>query len=259
MPSTSCSQHLLDYKGNVAMQRKPSIFSVLFRFMILSTLKIIFQIFYTAKVQYLNSFSNWKNVKLIILLNHTSLFEIVFIRMAPYNYLWELSKHLVFPAADITYDRKIFGTFLKCIGVSVKSLTRKRDSSWFDFLSEIRKDSVLVFVPEGRMKRKTGLDKEGKPMTVRGGIADVLPHFKDKEMLFIYSGGLHHVLAPGDKMLKIFKRIHFSLEKLSVSDYMKRFTENDKLNKEALVKDLERRRDNFCPKKSKQQKKNHTH
>ena len=35
-------------------------------------------------------------------------------------------------------------------------------------------DVVVVLSPEGRMKRKNGLDKHGRPMTVRGGIGDIL-------------------------------------------------------------------------------------
>ena len=33
---------------------------------------------------------------------------------------------------------------------------------------------MVVIAPEGRMKRATGLDANGNPMTVRGGVADVL-------------------------------------------------------------------------------------
>jgi len=231
------------------MHKKPSFLSVLFRFIILSGLKIIFQVFYRIRVNQLNPCTDWKNIKLIVLLNHTSLFELVFIAVAPFSYLWELSKHLMLPAADITYKRKIFGVFLRSLGVSVQSLTRKRDDSWFSFLSDIREDSILVFAPEGRMKRKTGLDKEGKPMTVRGGIVEVLPYFKEHEMIFIYSGGLHHILAPGDKLVKIFKKVHLSLEKIKVLEYIKNFKNDTGLNKEKIIKDLEERRDRFCPKK----------
>ena len=68
-------------------------------------------------------------------------------------------------------------------------------------------------------------------------------------MLFIYSGGLHHVLAPGDRILKVFKKIHVALEKVSIAEYMKKFEENGQLNKEKIIQDLEERRDRLCPRK----------
>lgn len=231
------------------MSKKPSFLSSALRFIILLSLKVFCLIFYRLKVKNLNERNEWQSIKLIVLLNHTSLFELVFIGLAPVPFLWELAKHLSFPAADITYNRKIFGPFLRALGVSVQSVTRKRDDSWYAFLDSIHKDAVVVLAPEGRMKRRGGLDKDGKPMTIRGGIVDILPHFKEKEMLFIYSGGLHHVLAPGDKFIKPFKKIHVALEKIKVSDYMKKFQTKDGLNKEAVIKDLEKRRDLYCPKK----------
>jgi hypothetical protein len=33
---------------------------------------------------------------------------------------------------------------------------------------------MVLMAPEGRMKRADGLDAHGQPMTVRGGIADIL-------------------------------------------------------------------------------------
>ena len=42
-------------------------------------------------------------------------------------------------------------------------------------MNQIDEDAVVIILPEGRMKRATGLDKKGMPMTVRGGVADILP------------------------------------------------------------------------------------
>ena len=64
-------------------------------------------------------------------------------------------------------------------------------------LRQIDPDAMVLILPEGRMKRATGLDSEGKPMTVRGGIADILETIGEGRMLLAYSGGLHHVQAPG--------------------------------------------------------------
>ena len=50
------------------------------------------------------------------------------------------------------------------------TITRKRDESWNRFLDSFDDDAVIMMTPEGRMKRPSGLDKHGDPMTVRGGV-----------------------------------------------------------------------------------------
>ena len=230
------------------MSKKFSSFIVFVRMLLLFLLKIMSHLFYKTRQKWLSKDKNWDDVKLVVLLNHTSLFEFAYTSVMPFSYLKRMASHLVFPVADITYKRKIFGTFLKFLGVSVRSLSRKKDNTWFDFLSQIKRDSILIFLPEGRMKRKTGLDKQGRQMTVRGGIVDVLKHFKGKKMVFAYSGGLHHVLAPGDQFPKVLKNIAISLETVRVNDYLNNFTlEDGSLDRIAIFKDLEKRRDLFCP------------
>ena len=55
------------------------------------------------------------------------------------------------------------------------------------------------------MKRRNGLDSQGQPMTVRGGIADILEAIPSGPMLIAYSGGLHHVQAPGETLPAVFR------------------------------------------------------
>ena len=83
----------------------------------------------------------------------------------------------------------------------------------------ITSDSIVAILPEGRMKRKNGLDKHGKPMSVRGGVADILEVMNDGKILFVYSGGLHHIQTPGQVFPKLFKKIKLSLELVELSDY----------------------------------------
>ena len=45
------------------------------------------------------------------------------------------------------------------LGPNVIRITRKRDESWQYFLKQIDTDTMIIFAPEGRMKRKDGLDK----------------------------------------------------------------------------------------------------
>ena len=91
------------------------------------------------------------------------------------------------------------GRFFRILAANVVSITRERDHTWRDVLATIDPDSMVLILPEGRMKRLNGLDSNGQPMTVRGGIADILETIERGPMLVAYSGGLHHVQAPGER------------------------------------------------------------
>src|SRR4029077_15050444 len=95
-----------------------------------------------------------------------------------------------------------------------------------------------------------GLDSEGKPMTVRGGIADIVETIGDGRMLLAYSGGLHHVQIPGERWPRLFKTIRLRLELLDIAEYRDQMMEaggGPRGFKRAVVNDLERRRDLLCP------------
>jgi hypothetical protein len=188
------------------------------------------------------------NARLGILLNHTSLFEPVFVALLPLRTLWVIARFGVFPGADITMSRPIAGRVLRLLAQDGVSITRKRDSSWDDFLSRIHSRSLVLIAPEGRMKRKTGLDKEGKPMTVRSGVADILLKIGSGKAIVVYSGGLHHVHSPGEKFPKLFKTIRVAFEAMDIEQYLKPFREMDsRLQRLAIADDLSKRRDNHCP------------
>ena len=55
----------------------------------------------------------------------------------------------------------------------IKGISRKNDHTWKQPLATMRPDTMVVIMPEGRMMRAYGLYKDGRPMTVRGGIADI--------------------------------------------------------------------------------------
>ena len=78
------------------------------------------------------------------------------------------------PGADKTLDRPLVGTLYKLMSPGITSITRKRDDTWEQFVHSISPDSIIVIAPEGRMKRKNGLDLDGNKMTVRSGVADLL-------------------------------------------------------------------------------------
>ena len=120
---------------------------------------------------------------------------------------WRLARHGVVPIAKKTSDRAVVGRFYNLVAQRVISITRERDETWSEVLRQIDPDAMVLILPEGRMKRANGLDAQGKPMTVRGGIADIVETMGDGRMLLAYSGGLHHIQVPGQGLPRLFKTI----------------------------------------------------
>ncbi len=191
---------------------------------------------------------DWRNVRLILILNHTSLVEFVYSTVMPTKFLWQMSKRLVFPVADTSLD-KPQGKMLKLFAPRVASLSRKRDDTWQDFVDQLASDSILIFMPEGRMKRPNGLDKNGQPMTVKSGICDLLPMFSGEDMIIAYSGGLHQVMAPGQAFPRPFRKLAVNLESVDVDAYLAKFAHitDEKARRDAICRDLEAKRDTHCP------------
>ena len=169
----------------------------------------------------------WKDVKLIIFLNHTSLFEVLYLGFLPVSFLRMLSKRMVAPGADKTLNRPLVGFFFKLFSPGMTPITRKRDNSWQDFLESMNPDSIIIIAPEGRMKRKNGLDLEGKKMTVRAGVIDVIKSVDKGQMIFAYSGGLHHVQVPGEGFPRVFKTLKMDLETFEIPDYKALFNHEE--------------------------------
>ena len=78
---------------------------------------------------------------------------------------------------------------------------------------------MVLLAPEGRMKLANGLDPQGKPMTVRGGMADILQIIGSGRMLLAYSGGFHHIQVPRQSLPRPFKTIRIRLEPVDVEAY----------------------------------------
>lgn len=196
----------------------------MFSYSLLTLTKGVSSLFYRFQVNWLSDerFEVSDQVRLLVLLNHTSLFEPVFVRVAPQKLLRQISRRLVIPVADTTAQRPVVGRLLTTIVPGMVPISRKRDDSWQHFLSQISPESMVAILPEGRMKRANGLDKHGNPMTVRGGIADILTRFDHGKMLFVYSGGLHHVQTPGQWLPRIFKSIKVNLEMVDIGQYKHR-------------------------------------
>ena len=226
-------------------------------FTILIFLKYLSKIFYRHDFKFLGPTpaDPWKDLRIVAFLNHTSLFEPVFLGGVPARFIWRLAAHGVVPAADKTTGRPLVGLVFKFVAHHVIPITRERDETWFAVLQRIDPQSMIVIAPEGRMKRANGLDLQGKPMSVRGGIADILNAVKEGRMLLAYSGGLHHVQVPG-KIPNVFKTVRMRIENVEIADYIAdRLREGGPENfKKSVMKDLDRRRDEYAPEEGKLQK-----
>ncbi|HXG57670.1 MAG TPA: 1-acyl-sn-glycerol-3-phosphate acyltransferase [Thermoanaerobaculia bacterium] len=220
-------------------------------FLLLIALKYLSRIFYRHDFQWVGEVppDPWRNIRLVAFLNHTSLFEPLFLGMVPNHFIWRLAAHGVVPAADKTTERPLVGLIFKFVAHHVVSITRQRDETWFEVLSRIDPRSMVVIAPEGRMKRETGLDLQGNPMTVRGGIADILHSVKEGRMLIAYSGGLHHVQIPGRKTVRIFQTVRMRAEIVDIASYIAAMNARggEAQFKKSVREDLERRRDIYCP------------
>ena len=217
----------------------------------LLALRALARLFYRAEVSWVGDppADRWEGHRLLVFLHHTSLFEPVFLAAGPNSLLRALAYHGVLPAADKTMQRPVVGRLYRFIAAHVVPISRARDQTWFQVLRRIDPESLVVIAPEGRMMRKNGLDSRGEPMTVRGGIADVLEAIGEGRMLIVYSGGLHHVQAPGERLPRLFRTVRLRLELLEVADYVRSIRELSapaQFRRE-VCRDLERRREAHCP------------
>lgn len=220
-------------------------------FIVLMGLKLTSHLFYKMKVKWISPIKNdWSKIRLVIFLHHTSLYEPIFMGAAPTGFIWRLARKMVAPAADKTLNRPIVGLCWKLMAPGLISITRKRDKSWFKFLELIKQRSVIVIAPEGRMKRSTGLDSTGKPMTVRSGVAEIINELDEGRIMIAYSGGLHHVQHPGEKFPRVFKNINLNLEVLDVHEYKGQFNSDGIQFRKDIVADLENRLKENCPPQS---------
>lgn len=193
-------------------------------FTILLFIKAMSVLFYRYRIGWPKKRIEWNRVKLIVFLNHTSLFEPVFLGFLPISFLWQLSRRMVAPGADKTLNRPLVGFLYKLFSPGMVSITRKRDNTWDQFLDSINKDSIIIVLPEGRMKRKNGLDLEGHKMTVKPGVVDVLKGLSEGQLLIACSGGLHHIQVPGEGLPKVFKTIKMNIDAFEMNEYKFMFT-----------------------------------
>ncbi len=221
----------------------------LFIFSLLLAVKALARLFYRFEVSWVGEVppDPWGGIRLAALINHTSLFEVLFFGALPNRFLWQLASQGVAPIADKTSSRPIAGRLFRTLAHRVVPITRSRDHTWAQVLDEIGPRSMVLLAPEGRMLRKNGLDSEGKKMTIKGGIADVLETMPAGRFLIGYSGGLHHVQAPGEGAPRLFKTITLKIEVLDIEAYRAERQRSPEGFRAAVVQDLERRKALHCP------------
>ena len=218
-------------------------------FLLLIVIKTFSRILFRLREEWVGDVPDdpWGEYRVVAILNHTSLFEVLYAGMPRLGFLWRLARNGLVPVADKTMRRPFVGKFFKLIGREVISLTRERDETWSDLLAKLGSDSMIILLPEGRMKRADGLDSRGKPMTVRGGIADVLRAIPEGRMLLAYSAGLHHIHVPGQSFPRLFKKVWMRFEAVDIPTYREEVqAASSKRFKLAVIDDLEKRRDRWC-------------
>ncbi len=219
-------------------------------FFVLLSVKYVSRLFFRFDVEWVETPppDRWQRLRLVAILHHTSLYEPILAGAAEIRFIWALARHGVLPVAAKTMRRKV-GLFFRLLVNDVVVVTRKKDHTWQAVLDRVDEKAVVCILPEGRMMRRTGLDSEGRPMTVRGGIADILRAIPEGYMFLVYSGGLHHIQAPGELLPRPFKTIRLRAEIVDIREYREHLIREhgEGSFKRAVIADLEHRRDTLCP------------
>lgn len=221
------------------------------RFFILLTIKVVSRLLYRHRLEWTAPppADFWSRLRVVNVLNHTSLYEWLYAGTLPNVMLWRIAAHSVVPIADKTIRRPVVGRFLGVLAPHFVPLTRESDHTWAELLDATDDpDSMVIIFPEGRMKRANGLDRNGEPMTVRGGISDILEAIPKGMMAIVYSGGLHHVQRPGETLPRLFKTLRLRIEPVEIAEYVARVrgAKPEDRFKRAVKHDLEARRNLHC-------------
>ena len=223
----------------------------IFNFSILLLIWVGTRIFYRFDFRWIEPVPEhpWGPYKVLTMLNHTSLFEWLYAGGVPLSFLWRISGHAMVPIAEKTINRPFVGRFFRLLAPHMLPISRQADHTWKAVLDRVTEDVMIIILPEGRMKRADGLDRHGNPMTVRGGIADILAAIPEGKMLIAYSGGLHHVQVPGQHLPRPFQTLRMNLEEVDIPTYRASFECNADPQefKHRVKQDLSARRDRHCP------------
>jgi hypothetical protein len=227
----------------------------IFVFLFLYGMRLISRTFYRYQQQWLAPAPDrpWHvPYRVVAILNHTSLYEFLYAGMTDPAFLWRMARHCTIPIADVTLKRPLVGLFWRFVAGNIVAVSRERDATWEKVMASISDpDAMVIILPEGRMKRANGLDKFGRPLLVRGGIADLIRTTADGKFLVAYSQGLHHIQVPGEHFPRLFKPVRLRFECLDIREYRDRLSaglaEDDVMAfRKRVIADLTDRRDRYC-------------
>lgn len=221
-------------------------------FLFLQKLAILSRLFFRHRHEWIDQPmpDPWPDFHVVAILNHTSLYEFLFAGAVPSRFLWRMAQHGTLPVAAKTIARPFIGHFWRLIARTVIPISRERDRTWSNVLTAIEPDSMVVLFPEGKMKRANGLDRDGNPMQVRGGVADIIASIPEGRILLAFSQGLHHIQIPGQRLPRLFRTVALRLQALDIVAYRQQLgylPDRPDEFKRAVVRDLTERRDRYCP------------
>ena len=100
-------------------------------YMILFSIKTLSAMFYRFNVSWVGEtpFDPWANLRLVLLLNHTSLYEPLFTGLLPNHFLKNIAQNGLVPVADKTLGRHLVGYFYRIVAKNVIPITRLRDDT----------------------------------------------------------------------------------------------------------------------------------
>ncbi len=85
-----------------------------FVFLVLASLKTLGHLFYTFSISYDKQHTiDWRKIKLIAFINHTSLFDLLLVCVFPYSFLWEAAERTMTPIAEKPSKGPLSVLFLK--------------------------------------------------------------------------------------------------------------------------------------------------
>jgi 1-acyl-sn-glycerol-3-phosphate acyltransferase len=152
-------------------------------FLLLSCFHGLSRIFYRHEVSWVDGSPTepWTlcdRIRVVAILNHTSLYEVLFAGAVPLRFHLRAARHGVVAVAEKTLKRPLVGKLFRFIAAHVVSVTRERDHTWQAVLKRIGPESMVLILPEGRMMRANGLDANGQPMTRDGFAFRLAEHVK---------------------------------------------------------------------------------
>ena len=97
-------------------------------FTLLLGIKGLSRVFFRHEIDWVGDVppDRWEGVRILAILNHTSLFEPVFAGGAPFRLLWRVARHGVVPVAEKTTGRPLVGRFFRLVARHVIPITRER-------------------------------------------------------------------------------------------------------------------------------------